>query len=201
MKIEEAIEKLKAEKKRKFNQTYDLIINLKNIDLKNPENRITKEIVLPHGRGKDVNVCVISDRFGVTKKEIEELAKSKKELKKFAKKYDFFLADASLMMFIGKEIGKYLSPAGKMPQPIPPNFTKEQIDEIMKKKKNVVKIKLKTTPVIQLQTGVESMEPEKIKENVDAIIKDVIAALPKARAQIKSVLLKLTMSKPVRIDF
>src|SRR3989344_2423185 len=61
MKIEQAIEELKKSKKRNFSQTYDMIVILRNLDLKKPENRFSKEVLLPHGRGKDVEVGIISD--------------------------------------------------------------------------------------------------------------------------------------------
>lgn len=200
MKIEEAIEELKKNK-RNFDQTVDLIITLRNIDLKKPENRITKEIILPHGRGKDAKVGIFSDKFGIKKDEIEKIAKSKREAKKLAKKYDFFLATADLMPLIGKALGKFLAPRGKMPQPIPPTFTKEQIDKIVEKKKKSILIRVKTSPQIQVPVGKQSMDTKAIKENVEHVIKEVISALPKGRAQIRDVYLKLTMSKPIKIEW
>jgi len=199
MKIEEAIEKLK-ESKRGFNQTYDLILNLRNIDLKKPENRISKEIALPHGRGKPVSVCIFSDKFGIGKSKIEEMAENKKNAKKLAKRYDFFLASADLMPTIGRILGRYLAPAGKMPQPFPPNLAKEQIEALSKRKEMSIRVNLKTSPHIQVPVGTEGMETEQIKENVDTVLKEVIDALPKGRSQIKNILLKKTMSKPIKIE-
>jgi len=200
MKIEEAIENLKKEK-RNFDQTFDLIINLRNIDLKKPENRITKEIALPHGKGKDAKVGIFSDKFGIGKAEIEKLAKNKKDAKKLAKEYDFFIATADLMPLIGKSLGRFLAPRGKMPQPIPPIFTKEQIDKIIEKKKKSILVRVKTSPQIQVPVGKQSMDTKAIKENVQHVLKEVIAALPKGRAQIKDVYLKVTMSKPIKIEW
>ncbi len=201
MKIEEAVKELKKEKKRKFDQTVDLIINLKNIDLKKPENRIKKEIELPHGRGKDAKVGIFSEKFGIGKAKIEEISKDKKKAKKLAKEYDFFIATADLMPFIGKTLGRYLAPRGKMPQPVPPTFTKEQIDKIIEKKKKSILINVKTSPLIQVPVGKESMDEKEIIENVEHVLKSVVNALPKGRSQIKSVYLKLTMSKPIKIEW
>ena len=61
MKIEQALEELNKVKKRNFSQSYDLVISIRNIDLKKPENRFSKEVFLPHGRGKEIEVGIISD--------------------------------------------------------------------------------------------------------------------------------------------
>lgn len=199
MKIDEALKELEN-KKRNFEQTYDLIINLKNIDLSKPENKIKKEIVLPHGKGKPSKVCVISEKNGFTKEKIESLGSNKKEAKKFVKSYDFFLATPTLMPIIGKALGKYLAPKNKMPQPIPPNASEEEIEKIVKIKERSVRFALKSELNIQVPVGKEGMPLQQIKENIIAVLKEVVASLPKGRAQIKNVLIKKTMSKPIKID-
>lgn len=199
MKLENALKELEKEK-RNFEQTYDLIINLKNIDLSKPENKIKKEIVLPYGKGKPAKVCVISEKKGFTKEKIEALGASKKEAKKFAKSYDFFLATPTLMPIIGKAIGKYLAPKNKMPQPIPPNATDEDIEKMIKIKEKSIRFALKSELNIQLPVGKESMPLEHIIENVKTVLKEVISSLPKGKAQIKNIMIKKTMSKPIKID-
>jgi large subunit ribosomal protein L1 len=200
MKTEDAIQELSKLEKRKFAQTYDLIVNLRNIDIKKPENRISKEILLPHGRGKPVSILVMSEQTGFGKNHLEALAANKKEVKKMVHDYDFFLGTADLMPLIGKFIGRYLAPVGKMPQPLPPNASKEVIEAIVKRKEKTIRMRIKNMPVFQMTVGSESMKPEEIKENVDHVLHEVINTLPKGRAQIKSIELKLTMSKPFKLD-
>lgn len=199
MKIDEALKELE-DKKRNFEQTYDLIINLKNIDLSKPENKIKKEIVLPYGKGKPAAVCVISEKRGFTKEKIEAIGNNKKEAKKFAKSYDFFLATPTLMPIIGKALGKYLAPKNKMPQPIPPNASDEEIEKIVKMKERSVRFALKSELNIQIPVGKEGMSSENIKSNIISAVKDVVASLPKGRAQIRNVMIKKTMAKPIKID-
>lgn len=201
MKIEEAITELKKTEQRKFDQTYDLIINLKNIDIKKPENKISKEIMLPHGKGKPVSVFVFSEQNGINKARLEEMAANKKEAKKLSKQYDFFLGTPELMPLIGKTLGRYLAPLGKMPQPIPPNATEEMINAIKKRKENAVRLRIRNMPAFQVPVGTQSMKDEHIKENVETVLREAIAALPKGRSQIKNVSIKLTMSKPIKIDY
>ena len=198
MRVDEAIKELNNSKNRKFKQTYDLIVSLKNIDLKKPENRITKELVLPHGRGKDISVCVIGEKGDLAKADLERLGKDKKEARKIAKKYDFFLAEAPLMVVVGKTIGKYLGPKGKMPKPIPPSANKTVFVEQAKKS---IRIKIRDTPVIHTVVGYENMDEKQIEENVKFVLDNLIKTLPKGRPQIRDIYLKLTMSKPVKMEY
>jgi len=45
---------------RKFKQKIDLVINLKNLDLNIPKNRIDEEIILPHGRGSEAKIALFA---------------------------------------------------------------------------------------------------------------------------------------------
>ena len=53
------IEALEASKERKFLESVELAINLKDVNLADPKNRINEEITLPHGRGRGVKVAAI----------------------------------------------------------------------------------------------------------------------------------------------
>lgn len=184
--------------KRKFKQTVDLIVTLQNFDPKKQENRISKDIALPHGLGREMKIGIISDSVhgSITKQEIE-LMKSKKEIKSFIGKYDSFICDVSLMAFVGKTLGKYLAPIGKMPSPFPPNANAEAI---VRQKQSSVRIK-SVSSCIQLPIGSEEMPDEKLKENIEKALSEIETALPKGRPQMKSAMLKLTMSKPVKIEY
>src|SRR3990172_6575856 len=127
-KIDDALKKLhEGSKKRNFSQTFDIIVNLKNIKPKKPEGKLNEVFELPNGRGKETSVIVFSDSlkgdgYGVMSgADIERLGKDKKELKKVVKSADFFLAEAKLMPAIGKNLGMVLAPRGKMPTVIAEN--------------------------------------------------------------------------------
>ncbi len=197
MKIDEALKTLSEVPKRNFVQSYDLIVALKNIDLKKPENKFSKDILLPHGRGKDVNVCIISDKIegSLTKADIETI--DKKGVRELTKKYDFFLCEAPLMPLVGKILGKYLGPKGKMPKLLPPNTDPKAMTEEAKKS---IRIRVRDSPVIQVPVGTEAMTPAQIKENVEKVFDEIKKTLPKGLSQVKTVMLKLTMNKPVKLD-
>ena len=203
-KLKEAKEKSQP---RKFSQTWDLIFNLKDMDLKKPENRLNLELFLPEGLGKDLKTAVLGDSLyadakkhadlAITREEIPKLGKDKKKLKKLANEYDWWFGEAPLMPLIGKELGQILGTRGKMPKPLPPKINLQGI--VMRAKKSV-KIRIVNTPVIQIAVGNESMPDEKVAKNIEAAISFVEEKLPKGKNNIRNVALKLTMGKPVKIE-
>ncbi len=193
--IGEAIKHLRTFEKRGFSQSLDLNVTLKSIDLKRPENKFSKEFVLPHGRGKDIDVCIISEATGFGKAEIENLESNKKEMKIFVKKYDFFLCEAPLMPLVGKLLGKYLAPKGKMPKLLPPGKDPSSLIDETKKS---VRIRVRDSPSIQLTIGTETMTDEQLKDNTEKVVEEIKKALP-GKVQIKSIYLKFTMTRPVKI--
>lgn len=203
-KLKEAKEK---SKKRKFTQTWDFTINLKGLDLKKPENRISLEVLLPHGRGKPVKTAVITDTMineakkvadlVISKEELEKLGGDKKKLKTLAKEYEWFFAEAPLMPLIGKVMGIVLGPRGKMPKPIPP---KAKLEPMIQAAKKSVRIRVKDSPVIHVPVGTEDMPDEKIAENIQTVYRVVKEKLPKGLANIKSTYIKLTMGPSIKIN-
>ncbi len=197
-KIKELREK---SKKRNFVQTFDLIINLKEFDVKKPENKITEDIALPHGRGSEAKVVIFSDSIKdvdaqvLTSADIEKIAKNKREVRRIAKNTDFFLAEPKLMPLVGKYFGQFLGPRGKMPKIISGN-----IEKLIENYKKSVRIRIKDAPVVQCLVGKENMKDEEIAENIETVIETLKAKLPKGKQNIGEVLLKLTMSKPIKIE-
>jgi large subunit ribosomal protein L1 len=188
-------------KKRKFSQSFDLIVNLKLIDLKRPENRLNEVFSLPKGRGKEAKITIFSDNLkveGVTvlkSADIEKLGSDKKGLKRLVKETDFFLSEPKLMPVVGKSLGKVLAPRGKMPAILAGNQK-----EIMANYKKSVRLKMKESPVIQCIVGVESMKDEDVAENIEAVMSHLERKLPKGRNNIANAMVKLTMGKRIKIE-
>ena len=202
-KILTAIKELREKsKKRNFPQTFDLIISLKEFDIKKPENKFSEDIVLPHGRGQDADVVVFSDSVKdldckvLTSEDLSALAKNKRSAKKLAGGTNFFLSEAKMMPQIGKVLGAYLGPRGRMPKLI----AGENVKTMVKNYKNSVRIRVKDTPVIQCLIGKQDMKDEEIAENIEAVIKGLELKLPKGKRNIKRLLLKSTMGEPVKIE-
>jgi len=204
-------EKLKEARKnsqsRRFAQTWDLILNLRDMDLKKPENRINLEFFLPEGIGRELKTAFVADSLYaeakkhadlvITRADIQALGKDKKKLKKLAREYDWWFGEASLMQLIGKELGVVLGTRGKMPKPVPPKI---DVEALVKRSKSSIRIRLSTTPVIQIAVGSETMPDEKVAKNIDSVYNFIKDHLPKGRSNIKSIVVKLTMGKPVKLD-
>ena len=207
-KLLEAIEKaLQNSKERKFKQSVDVAITLKDVDMNNPKNRIDEEIILPHGRGKPAKIALFAGGELALKargvvdliikpEEIDDLAKDKKKMKKIANEHDFFVAEAPLMPTIGKKLGVILGPRGKMPKPIPPNADIKAIADNLRKS---VRIRSRSSKTFHTLIGTEDMEPKKLAENLQAILKRLEEKLERGRYNIDSVYVKTTMGPSQRV--
>jgi len=213
MQKEKALEFIKRArenaKKRNFIQSIDLIINFRDLDLKKPENRIRDTIILPYPVEKEINICFILDSLlpkarELGKENIKVLSKDEmsnltpKEIKKIANTYDIFYAEAPLMPLVARYFGKYLGPRGKMPFPVPPNTP--DLKPFIEKAKKTVLVKVINTPVLQARIGVESMDDDKIAENLVYMMDKVNEICEKKGIKIKNAYLKLTMGKPVKVE-
>jgi len=143
--ILEAVKKAKEDAKpRNFTQSIDVVINIKDLDVKKPENRIDEEVFLPQGRGKDVRIVFIADGelalqaknagadLVITKSDLEELGKDRKEAKRMANTYNFFVAQADMMPLVGRFLGPVLGPRKKMPKPVPASAKPDPIIDRLK---------------------------------------------------------------------
>jgi large subunit ribosomal protein L1 len=195
--------------KKKFTQSVELMISLKDIDLKKPENRISGEVVLPHGMGKPRKVVVFAEGelarkamdagadLVLGRKDIDELRKDRKRAKKIADGHDSFIAQADLMPLIGKQLGPVLGPRGKIPKPVPP--TADPGPFIERHRKTVL-IRTREQPTMHVPIGVESMTDEQLAENASTVLDFIEHELERGLNQVGSLHLKTTMGKAVRVE-
>lgn len=201
-------EKFLAENKgkRKFKQTVELAINFKGVDFTNQNNRLNLSVLLPNGRGKSNKIAVFaSDRAIIEEaqkaglevikaEDIPAIATDKQRLANLAR-YSL-LAQPSLMPTIAKYLGQYLGPRGKMPKPLLPGTSLlKAVDEL--NKQIVVKTSGKFLPTVHCPIGTEDMEPKKLFENMQEVLNSIVTKTGKN--SLKSVFVKLTMSKPFRL--
>ncbi len=204
VKILEVLKSLRNEEdKRKFNQTVDLIINLKDFDIR--KESVNLFVDLPH-KIKDKKVAAFLEKKSsiidsIPKQEFEQY-KNKKAVKGLVKEYDFFISAANLMPLVAATFGKYLGPAGKMPSPqlgILKTETDIEIKKLVEKIDKNVRIKSKE-PSLKFSIGKEDMKDEDIAENVLTAYNAVLNALPRKKENLKNVMIKLTMGKPKKIE-
>ncbi|MGD8506008.1 MAG: 50S ribosomal protein L1 [Candidatus Bathyarchaeota archaeon] len=194
--------------KRKFSQSIELIVNLRDIDMKKPEGKIQERIELPNGVGKQTKICVFASgelalkakRAGadlvMERRELEALAGDKKKRKSLAQTYDYFIAEAPLMPVIGKILGSALGPKGRMPSPVPPTAN---IAEIMKKQRKTVIMRTRGQPVLQCRIGSEEMPDEQVVQNVRAVLGRLEGRLKRGLENVESIYIKTTMGSAVKI--
>lgn len=205
----QAIKEVKDKsEERKFAQSIELIINLRDIDPKKSENRIQELIELPHATEKENSICVFASgemalrarKTGadlvIGKKELEAMVGDKKRQKNLVKTYDFFIAEAPLMPLIGKVLGAALGPKGRMPTPVPPTA---DITEHIKKHRKTVLVRLRGQPVLQCRVGTEKTPDKEIAENVQAVMLRIERKLRRGIKNIRSIYLKTTMGPPIKI--
>ncbi|MBT5171181.1 MAG: 50S ribosomal protein L1, partial [Candidatus Nitrosopelagicus sp.] len=163
----------KGEKERKFKESLELYITLKDIDVKKGF-ALNEVIQLPNQMSKPAAVCVMaSGDMGLKAKDakadevmdndgLDRLAQDKRASRKFINKYDFFLADTKLMPLVGKSLGQLLGPRGKMPTPVPFNAP---IESFLERFRASVKIRAKGSLSMSCRIGEENMDDADLAAN------------------------------------
>jgi large subunit ribosomal protein L1 len=204
--VKTAIEKAPE---RKFSESIDITINLKNIDMAQPKNRIDETILLPHGIGEKIGICVIGKGDIVTQakdakvdliigpEEVERLGGAPREARRVASTYRYFLAEMAVMPQVGRFLGPRLGPRGRMPMPIAGST---DIRPIVERLRNSVKIRTKDKTVFSSKVGTTAMKPEQVAENIEAIVKRIESVLEQGSLNVRSVFVKTTMGPAVRVE-
>jgi large subunit ribosomal protein L1 len=194
--------------KRKFNQSIELNVKLREIDFKKTESRIGENLELPTPTSKDVKICVVAGGDLATRakaagadlvigrEDLDKMGKEKKQARKLAQNYDFFVAEAPLMPLVGKTLGQMLGPRGKMPAPVPPTAA---IGDIIAKYRRNVRLKMKDQAVVQCKVGTEDMADDALVQNIQTVISRLEVKLEKGPKNIRSMSLKASMGPPVKI--
>jgi large subunit ribosomal protein L1 len=193
---------------KKFTQSIELILDIKEIDMKSPEGRIRQVVELPHATRKPNKILIIAsgelalkankekaDRI-MERAELEGLAGKKKELRKFANGFDVFLSEAPLMPSVGRIFGPVLGPRGKLPVPVPPNA---DIVSLIAKHRKTVLVRMRNQPIIQCPVGTEDMKEEELVDNIQAVLRVLEGKLKRGLKNVKFAFIKTSMGKPVKI--
>ena len=205
----EVIKKAKeSEKTRKFQQSIEMILVFKDIDVKKGF-AISETIQLPKKMSKAASVCIIATGdLGIKAKnakadrvmneaELVQLGKNKRESRKVINKYDFFLADTKLMPTVGKVLGQLLGPRGKMPTPIPFNAP---VESLLERFRTSVGVKVKGSLSLSCKIGEESMDDADLAANANTIAAAIEKKLPNGDKNIRKIMIKTTMGKAIRLE-
>ncbi len=195
-----------TDKERKFKQTVEMYVILKDIDVKKGF-AMNETIQLPKKLSRPTTVCVMAggdmglkaksanaDRV-VSSDEINTLAANKREARKFINNYDFFLADTQLMTTVGKVLGQLLGPRGKMPIPVPFNAP---IEPVLDRFRSSIRVKVKNSLSMSCKIGDESMDDNDLAANAHAVLNAIEKKLPSGDKNIRKIIVKTSMGKPVK---
>ena len=208
-KINQAIkDALENAPERKFVESVDIAFTIKDVDLKNPNNRIKEEVRLPSGRGKELKIAMFAAGEAATKakaagihvitpQEIEDLGGKKGKAKKVANSYDFFLSEVPHMGLIGRYLGVILGPRGKMPRPVPPTLDPSIIAAGLK---STVIVKSGDKMTFHAAIGTAKQSQEELSANSMEIYNRVISKLERGIGNIRSLYIKTTMGPAQRIE-
>ena len=192
---------------RNFTETVDLAINLRDLDLNDPSNRVDQSIVLPGGTGHETRIVVIADGETAVRaedvaddvidpNELGDLGDDTDAAKDLAEATDFFLAEAGVMPDIGRHLGTVLGPRGKMPDPIQPD---DDVVEMVNRMKNTVQLRSGDRRTFHTRVGAVSMDTEDIASNIDTILRRLYADLEKGPQNVDTVFVKTTMGPAVEV--
>jgi large subunit ribosomal protein L1 len=203
--LEEAVKVLKSIKKRNFDETVEVALNL-NIDAKKTDMNVRSSVVLPNGTGKTKKVLVI------TKNNPEEAIKAgadyvgaEEMLEKISKEnwfdFDSIVATPDMMVSLGK-LGKILGPKGLMPNPKLGTVTTNVALAVENIKKGQVEYRNDSYGNVHAAVGKLSFDENKLQENIKAFINDVNKNKPTGvkGTFIKNISICSTMSPGLKID-
>lgn len=204
--VNELLKYSKEEKPRKFTETVELQIGLKNYDPQR-DKRFSGTVKLPNIPKPNMKICILADAAHIDQAkaiglesmsvdDLKKLNKNKKLVKKLAKKYDAFLASEALIKQIPRLLGPGLNKAGKFPTPVShADSLEEKANEI----KATIKFQLKKVLCLGVAVGNVAMTDDQLVGNTMLAVNFLVSLLKKNWQNVRSLFLKSTMGKPVRL--
>src|SRR5271157_469747 len=206
--LAELVKKGKEQSKdRKFTQSVEAIVKLRDVDPKKTDLNINEIIYLPHPAKKQAKICFIGTGdlavraknakadLVIDPSQLENFAGSKRDAKKLARSYDFFLADTALMPRIGRVLGQALGPKGKIPTPVPPNAS---IETMIQRMRTAVRVRSRGSLGVAAKVGDNTLSEANLADNILAAVQAVVKKLPNGDRNIRTIMVKTTMGKPAK---
>jgi large subunit ribosomal protein L1 len=194
-------------KERKFTQSVEVMVTLREVDPKKTDLNINEIVYLPHPTTNQAKVCFIgSGDLAVRAKnakanlvmdpsQLENYGGSKRDAKKLARSYDFFLADTALMPRVGKVLGQALGPKGKIPTPVPPNAA---VETMINRMRTAVRVRSRGSLGVMAKVGESTQTEPQLAENIQAVVNAVARKLPNGDKNIRTIMVKTTMGRPAK---
>ena len=192
--------------KAKFDETVEIHVRL-GVDSRHADQQVRGAIVLPHGTGKNVRVIAICKGDAAKAAEAagammvgdsDLIAKIQNE--GFID-FDVLVTTPDMMGQVGR-LGKILGPRGLMPNPKAGTVTPDIGRAVTEAKAGKIEYRLDKQNIIHVPVGKASFGPEKLSENMKAVMSAIAKAKPAAAKgqYIKSVTVATTMGPSVKVN-
>jgi len=203
--IDEALGLVKELAKAKFDESVDVAVNL-GVDPTKSDQQVRGSSIMPHGLGKKVRVAVFTQgknadaarEAGADIVGLEDLAE---KVKGGQIDFDVVVASPDAMRVVG-QLGQILGPRGLMPNPKVGTVTPDVVTAVKNAKAGQVRYRVDKGGIIHGTIGKASFEPEKLKENLQALLADLQKAKPSTSkgVYIQRVTVSSTMGPGVPVD-
>jgi large subunit ribosomal protein L10Ae len=203
----DAIKTILTERKpRKFTESIDLQVNLKNYDVAK-DKRFAGQVRLPNACRPAMKVCVICDLIheeqakkqnltSMNMEDLKKLNKNKKLVKKMCAGFDAFLASESIIKTIPRVVGPYMNRANKFPTAVAAG---ENLTEKVQELQSTIKFQLKKVLCLGCCIGHINMPEDEVRQNCVMAVNFFVSLLKKNWQNLRSAYIKTTMGKPQRI--
>jgi large subunit ribosomal protein L1 len=201
----EAIGLIKETASAKFDETVEVHLLL-GVNVRHADEQLRGTLALPHGLGKDVSVAVFAQ--GQQARDAEAAGADFVGGQDLAEKvqegwtdFDVAIATPDMMPVVG-QLGRILGPQGKMPNPKVGTVTEDVEKAVGDSKSGKVEYRTDRQAIIHLAIGKASFEAEKLLDNYETVVDEIVRAKPSGSKgkYLRSVTLATTMGPGIRVD-
>ncbi|MBS1880981.1 MAG: 50S ribosomal protein L1 [Actinobacteria bacterium] len=201
----EAVGLIKETASTKFDESVEVHVLL-GVNVRHADEQLRGTLALPHGLGKDVTVAVFAQ--GQQARDAEAAGADFVGGQDLAEKvqggwtdFDVAIATPDMMPVVG-QLGRILGPQGKMPNPKVGTVTEDVEKAVSDSKSGKVEYRTDRQAIVHLAIGKASFEPQKLLDNYDAVIEEIVRAKPSGSKgkYLRSVTLATTMGPGIRVD-
>src|SRR5512136_1324807 len=184
--LADACKLLPETKVAKFDESVDIAVRL-GVDPKHADQMVRGAVVLPHGTGKTLRVAVIAkgDKAKEAKDAGADFVGAEELVEKIQKEswtdFDSMVATPDMMGLVGR-LGRVLGPKGLMPNPKVGTVTADVGKAVRELKAGRVEFRVEKAGIVQTPIGKASFSPEKLQQNLQALI-DALQKLKPATAK------------------
>lgn len=203
--IDEALNLLKEFATAKFNESFDVAVQL-GVDPKKSDQVVRGSVVLPAGTGKTVRVAVFAsgekaDQAKAAGADIVGMDDLAAQIKSGDMPFDIVIASPDTMRIVGT-LGQILGPRGLMPNPKVGTVTPDVATAVKNAKAGQVQYRTDRAGIIHATIGRKSFNNDDLKSNLSTLIDALNKAKPASSkgTYIRKVSVSSTMGAGVRVD-